>query len=182
MFEFPLKTSWDSMCLFCLCHFLFYFSNLLVLLYATFDIIHSICAEALDVSIVDIFNRHILYLSELTWEVLKVRLIQGSAAKTNHSNFSAHSAVRWTCNKAFMTTQQATYTCRLIVGHIKLWLCSGVSSRFHLSAAHIRWHFFVYIRSGTWWDCAHNSQCCCHLCHLQLHGKIHFRMIRSHKN
>lgn len=112
----------------------FYFYNLLVLLYI-FYIIHSVCAEALDVSIVDIFNCHILYVSEPTREVLKVRLIQGSAAMINHSNFSAHSAVRWTWNKAFMTTQQATSTCRLIVGHIKLWLqwCEQQLPPFHSS-------------------------------------------------
>lgn len=81
-----------------------------------FYIIHSVREEALDVSIVDIFNCHILYVSEPTRGVLKVRLIQ--AAKINHSNLSARSAVRWTCNKAFMTTQQATYTCPLIVGHL----------------------------------------------------------------
>lgn len=148
MFEFSLKTSWASLCIFCLCYF-FYFYNLLVLLNNIFDIIHSVREKALDVSIVDIFNCHILYVSEPTREVLKVRLIQGSAAEINHSNLSARSAVRWTCNKAFMTTQQATYTCRPIVGHVKLWLCSGGSSSLHLSTAHIRWHFFVYMRSGT---------------------------------
>lgn len=151
-----LKISWDSMSLFCLCYFLFLQFTCAIVLH--FDIIHSVFAEALDVSIVDILNCHILYVSEPTREVLKVRLIQGSAAKINHSNFSANSAMRWTCNKAFMTTQLATYTCRLIVGHIKLWLCSGMSSSLHLSTAHIRWHFFFFIsrrgRDGT----AHNTR------------------------
>lgn len=82
-------------------------------------------------------------------EVLKVRLIPGPTTEINHSNLSACSAVRQTCNKAFNTAHLASYTCCLIMGHIKLWLSSGVSNSHHLSTAHIRGRFFVFIRLVT---------------------------------
>lgn len=65
MFEFPFKDLLGLNVSF-LSLLFFHFYNLLVLLYNIFDLIHSVCAEALDVSIVDIFNCHILYVSEPT--------------------------------------------------------------------------------------------------------------------